>query len=241
VPAGTEYMACRMGFTPTPPANATIEQKDAWLKKISGASMPAPPVLVDLSAPNDQWSKDQGILFSAARDGHLPLIVGWGPFGHVATRSAVTKYPSCAVTLAFPWMEIRKNEAYAVFTGASSDQRAPWLVSGSEPSDESGQINAYFRWKSVQDTPVVFAMRLWLEHPTIDNSPANMPKESVASISLRRLQQFRVMPDKSYAWELVREGRSVASGSAKPDVAGLLTIPSATITTVPAELRLKLQ
>lgn len=240
VPAGTEYMACRMGFTPAPPADASNAQKDAWLRKISGASLPAPPVVVDFSAPNDQWSKDQGVLLNAAREGRLPLIVGWGPFGHAATRSAVTKSPLCAATLAFPWMEIRKNEAYAVFTDASSDQRAPW-INKPDQSDESGQINAYFRWKSVQDTPATFAMRVWIEQPANGNATVNWPKESVANVSFRRLQQFQVVPEKAYGWELVREGRAVASGSVKADAAGLLTIPSVTITTEPAELRLKLQ
>jgi len=43
-------------------------------------------------------------------------------------------------------MEIRKNEAYPVFTRASTDQRPPWSNPPGK-TDESGQINGYFRWK----------------------------------------------------------------------------------------------
>jgi hypothetical protein len=238
VPAGTGYVSCRMGFASPPSADAPNTQKGAWSRKISRAELPDPPVVVDLSATNDGWSKDQAVLLNAAREGHLPLIVGWGPFGHTGAYSPVAKYPGCAAALAMPWMEIRKNEACPVFTHASSDQRCPWLNKPGE-SDGSGQINAYFRWKSVTDTPSAFAMRLWLEHPTTDNSPPSTPRESVADITLRRLQEFEVVPDKSYEWELVRGERSVASGVIKPDVAGLLTIPNAIITVAPAELGVK--
>lgn len=240
VPAGTGYVSCRMGFAPPPPADAPKAQKDAWSKAISKAGLPDPPLVVDLSAQNDGWSGDQAVLLNAAREGHLPLIVGWGPFGHTGAYSPVAKYPRCADALALPWMEIRKNEAYPVFTHASSDQRPPWLNKPGE-FDESGQINAYFRWKSVTDTPSAFAMRLWLEHPATDNSPPGVPQESVADITLRRLQQFKVVPDKSYAWRLVCGEKSVASGVIEPDAAGLLTIPNATITVAPAELHLKPQ
>ena len=166
------------------------------------------------------------------------MVVGWGPFGHTGARSPVAKFPYCEAALALPWMEIRKNEACPVFTHASSDQRPTWLNKPGE-SDESGQINAFFRWKSVKDTPTVFAMRLWLEGAASDKTPPNAPKESVADITLRRLQKFQVVADKSYEWELVREGKSLASGVISPDPAGLLTIPKATITVTPVELRVR--
>lgn len=230
VPAGTAYAACRMGF---PPAGASQAQWAAWNLSMAKARLPDPPPVVDLSAPDDAWSNDQGVLLQAARDGRLPLIVGWGPFGHTGARSPVARYPNCAAVLAWPWLEILRNEAYPVFTHASTDQRAPW--SGSPGgSDESGQINAFFRWKSRADAPAELIMQLWL-----DDLRPEAPQESVADVTLRRLQQFRVVPDKRYAWKLIRGGQLLASGVITPDAAGLLTVPQATITAAPSELHLK--
>jgi poly(3-hydroxybutyrate) depolymerase len=237
VPAGTGYAACRMDFPPPPATDAPQAAKDAWLRRVSCAGSADPPVVVDLSAQNDTWSNDQAVLLNAASQGRLPLVVGWGPFGHTGGYSPVAKYPPCAAVLALPWMEIRKNQAYPVFIRASSDQRAPWLNKPGE-FDDSGQINAYFRWKVVNDTPNEFAMRLWLAHPA---AGAPSPKESTADVTLRRLQQFRVAQGRSFLWQLVRKDKPVASGVIQPDAAGLLTVPRATIATAPTILYLKPQ
>ena len=82
-------------------------------------------------------------------------------------------------------------------------------------------------------------MRVWLESAAPGTSPSSAQKESVADITLRRLQQFQVVAGKSYAWELVREGKSLATGAISPDPAGLLTVPKATITVTPVELRVR--
>jgi hypothetical protein len=63
-----------------------------------------------------------------------------------------------------------------------------------------------------------------------------MPETSTADITPRRLQQFRVRPGKSYRWRLLRNGKSVASGTVFPDVANLLTIPRLTLNLTPVEL-----
>jgi hypothetical protein len=240
VPAGTGYAACRMGFAPPPSPDALPLEKESWLKSISRSGSPDPPVVVDLSAQNDDWSNDQAVLLNAAREGRLPLVVGWGPFGHTGAYSPVARYPAAAAALAFPWMEVRKNEAYPVFTHVSSDQRVPWLNKAGQ-FDESGQINAFFRWKSVADTPSKFVLRLWLEGPATDTSPPNVPKESVADVAVRRLQRFTVVPGRSYQWRLIRKGEPERSGVITPDVAGLLTVPHATITAAPADLHLRRQ
>jgi hypothetical protein len=235
VPAGTEYGALRMGFPATLSAGSSPEDTAAWAKQISGAGLPDPPVLVNFSSQTDNWSKTQPELLRAAEAGHLPLILAWGPFGHTGSSTPIAKYPEDDVALAFPWLEIQKNAAYPVFTSATSDQRSPW---GKLPNDfdESGQINAYFRWKSVEDKPKHFAMSLWLAHPSVKNPPPAMPESSTADVTLRRLQSFQVMPGKSYSWKLVCEGRVVASGKVSPDAANLLTIPQVPLSVTPAEL-----
>ena len=236
VPAGTEYAASRMGgFPPEPAATASQAERDAWTKIISGVGLPDPPVAVDFSAQNDNWSKTQPALVHAARAGRLPLVLGWGLFGHPTFDKEIAKFPLCTVALAFPWQEIRKNEAYPVFTDASSDQRCPWQTASTN-SDASGQLNAYFRWKNQSDTPARFAMQLWLAQPAVSNAPPTMPSASTADLTLRRLQHFKVASGTTYAWQFVRDGKSIGSGQIKPDAANLLTIPRVTVTTASAEL-----
>ena len=216
VPAGTEYAAYR-----------------------TGGFVPAvdPPVITDFSSPKDNWSKTQPALVEAVQAQHLPLMLCWGPFGHTTFSVPVALNPTGQVALAFPWLEIRKNEAYPVFTHASCDQRSPWLGAPAE-FDEAGQSNAYFRWKAQQDTPSSFAMQLWLAHPEV-KMPLTMPETATADVTPRRFQQFKVQPGKSYMWSLARDGKVTASGKVQPDAAGLLTIPQLTLTTTPAELSIK--
>ena len=237
VPAGTEYTAFRMGWPPPLDANASQEAKDTWTRSISAADLPDPPVVVDFSAQNDNWSKTQDVLLNAARAGHLALVLGWGPFGHTTWRGPIEKFPLCEAALAFPWLEIRKNAAYPVFTHATTDQRPPWLGSP-DKFDESGQMNAWFRWKNQRDEASGFTIRLWLAHPALRNPPP-MPESSTTDVTLRRLQRFKVQPGKTYAWQLVRAGKPVAAGRIVPDAANLLTVPKLALTATPGELTLK--
>jgi hypothetical protein len=234
VPAGTEYAASRMGGWPPEPAEgASPAERDAWVKSLSGFGLPDPPVVVDFSATNDNWSKTQPALVEAALAGHLPLVLSWGAFGHTAEDPPIAKLPLCDVALAFPWWEIRRNEAYPVFTRASCDQHSPWRTLEVDPS---GQVNAYFRWQNQSDTRTAFAMDLWLAHPAVANPPATMPDAATADVTLRRLQKFSVQPGATYAWELKRDGNVVASGRITPDAANLLTVPRLPLTTAPSEL-----
>ena len=238
VPAGTEYVALRSGFPAAPEPGASPAERDTWTQQISGLGLPDPPIVIDFSAQNDNWSKTQPVLLNAALAGHLPLILGWGLFGHTGSSTAIAKYPQCDVALAFPWLEVRKNEAYPVFTHASCDQRAPWLGAASD-ADESGQMNAYFRWKSRQDKPSAFDIQLWIAHPKVENPPATMPDAATAAITLRRLQHFRVQPMKTYTWQVVRDDNVLASGKITSDAAHLLTIPRITLTTARVDLLVK--
>jgi poly(3-hydroxybutyrate) depolymerase len=238
VPAGTGYAAYRMGgFAPSPAMDAPQAERDAWLKLASGAGLPDPPVIVDFSSQQDGWSTTQPALVNVAQAGHLPLVLGWGPFGHVTFSSLIAKYPICDVALAYPWLEIRKNEAYPVFTRASTDQRCPWLNAPAD-YDGTGQMNAYFRWKNKEDAPASFSMQLWIDHPAVENPPG-MPNSATADVTLRRLQQFKVQPGRSYAWQMVRGGHEIASGNCSADDNGLLTIPTVGLSTEPVELLVK--
>lgn len=239
VPAGTGYASYRMGgFAPSPGVDATDAERDAWKRRASAAGLPDPPVIADFSSQADMWATTQPALVEAAAAGRLPLVLCWGMFGHTTFASLIAKNPTGEVALAFPWTEIRKNEAYPVFTNASSDQRCPWLNTPAE-YDEAGQSNAYFRWKSKFDAPGGFALQLWMEHPKT-TKPFTMPEKATADVTLRRLQQFKVQPQHSYAWQVSRNGVAVASGKAVADAANLLTIPRVELGVAPVLLSVKL-
>jgi poly(3-hydroxybutyrate) depolymerase len=236
VPAGTGFGSYSMGgFAPSPPINASKAERAAWILKASGAGYPDPPVIVDFSSPQDTWSVTQPALLQAAQAGHLPLVLSWGPFGHTAFGSRIARSSSCQVAMEYPWIQIRKDLAYPVFTHASSDQRSPWLNAPVE-LDESGQMNAYFRWENLQDTASAESMLLWIAHPAVKNPPATMPDSAVADVTLRRMEQFKVHPGRDYRWRLSRAGEILASGTVAPDEAGLLTIREVQLTLTPTEL-----
>lgn len=236
VPAGTNFASYSMGgFAPSPGFDASQSERETWRLRAAAPGIPDPPVTVDFSSWQDGWSVTQPALINAAQEGHLPLILSWGPFGHATFASAIAKSPLCQVALEFPWLEIRKNEAYAVFTHASSDQQSAWQNAPAE-FKESGQMNAYFRWKADEDTPARFSIKLWIDHPHVTDPPPAMPNEAIADVTLRRLQQFKVATGKSYEWHLTQGGRLVASGKIKPDLANLLTFPHLPLTTTQSEL-----
>ncbi len=239
VPAGTSYASYRLGgFGPSPDVGATDADRAAWVLRASGVGLPDPPVICDFSSHIDSWSTTQPALVNAAHAGHLPLVLCWGRFGHTTWAEAVMKFPICNVALAFPWTEIRKNEAYPVFTNASCDQRVPWLNAPVD-YDDAGVTNAFFRWKSEKDTATDFSMQLWIEHPTVPDPQPSMPRNATADVTPRRLQQFKVEPSKSYIWQVSDGGKILASGKVTPDAANLLTIPKVPIAMTPVDLSLK--
>jgi hypothetical protein len=103
---------------------------------------------------------------------------------------------------------------------------------------DTGQINGFFRWQSMTDRPTKFTMRLWLQSPINDQSATIFPEQSIADLTLRRLQHFKVTEGHVYEWNLVRGRAVLASGEIRPDNANLLTIRRVTITRDPVELRL---
>jgi poly(3-hydroxybutyrate) depolymerase len=236
VPAGTGYAAYGMGGFPSSTAAAEAQSgPDEGMNRASGSSLPDPPVIVDFSSPIDSWSRTQPALLQAAQAEHLPLILGWGAFGHTIFGSRIARYPQCQIALAYPWLQIRRNKAYPAFTHASTDQHSPWLGSPAE-FDDSGQMNAYFRWSDKRDTSSKFVMQLWIAHPAVQNPPASMPDSAVVDITLRRLQQFKIRPGQIYAWRLSGGDGVVSSGEAHADAGDLLTIPQVKLSTTPENL-----
>ena len=190
--------------------------------RVFGKDVPDPPILVNFSAPNDNWSKDQEKLIAYFKDKKFPLVFAWGPHGH---QSSVAGYHPAAQL--FPWRSIRKNEAYPVFSNASTDNNYPGFKNANG-GDESGQIGALFRWKSISDTPGNFQIDLRLVNKA-EIKPAlkaeiDLPNTAQTAVSFRRLQSFKTEAGQTYQWSLSREGKTLQSGAAKADGTGLLTI-----------------
>ena len=252
VPAGINYASYRFagvaGISPIPALDAAPADLDAWKKRAAGVGMPDPPVICDFSSPDDGWSATQPPLVYAAQYGHLPFILTWGPFGHATFAERMMPYTICQVGLVFPWLEIKKNEAYAAFTHSTCDEVCPW-INGPTDFHGAGNLNAYLRWKSDEDTPTSFKMQLWIANPTIPGPtaaegqpagpPVGMPYKATADVTPRRLQQFKVTPGTTYAWTVSQDGKVIASGDVAPDIANLLTIPKVPLTLAPVELALK--
>jgi hypothetical protein len=162
VPAGTEHVFLRMGFTertqiPNHPTGPTLQitHPPDYLARISGAGKPDAPPVVNFSSQMDGAATNQENLLQACHDGRHLMVFTWAPWGHKCDYARINP-----AVLAYPWLSIRRDEAYPVFTDATSDQHYPGLYS--KDDDQEGQINAYFRWKNVRDEPAQFRMDLWL-------------------------------------------------------------------------------
>jgi pimeloyl-ACP methyl ester carboxylesterase len=228
VPAGAMHVMERMQFPAPVPATASASAKETYLRLVSGQGLPDAPPILNFSSQTDEWSRDQPQFLRAVHDGRHALVFAWGPWGHANwyERSNRAAYE-------FPWLRIRKNEAYPVFTEASTDQQYP----GCKPSrpDPDGQINAFLRWKNIRDTPDEFSMELRLVQQTELSAPITLPQEATADVSLRRLQQFKVQTQKTYVWTF----GSNQSGEVRSDAAGLLTFPRVVISARPGQLTVK--
>lgn len=194
--------------------------------------VPDPPVVVNFSSYRDGWSKEQSLFIEECKKKRYHLVFAMGHFGH---GGDVGRYPSSAK--AFPWREIRKDQAYAVFTDASTDDVWP----GSQPPNDkkgTGQIGALFRWKNLKDTANEFQMELWMvtrEEVNAHKKEKDLPTSATAEVSLRRLQNFKLGSEKG-TWTLKQGGKTLASGTAGVDASGLLIIGKLPLSTEPAVL-----
>lgn len=214
VPATIVYPAARMGFV-------GADGKDVAAEEFK---MPEydPPVCFDWSGSNDAWSRDHDVLYRNMNRFKLQFCGYWGDYGHCGSYADAWK-KNDLIAKTFDWLSIKKNEAYPVFTDASTNDKIPWpqqawqaadgtggkIVNGVETakgtitpregSDIVGQWNGWFRWEIVKDTPTELAVKLWI--PSEDELPTEImkrPVSAVADVSMRRLQQFQ--PGHSGKW-----------------------------------------
>ena len=164
VPAGIEHVSDRMYF---PPASIP-----------AGVHLPDPPVVINYSAQNDDWSKGQERFVHAMNERKYPLYFYWGPFGHANNDQQILRVND--LIHSFDWLQVKRNEAYAVFTNASCNDPLPW------PDDRNstlaGQINAFFHWNTASDTESQFEIELRLRSPNDLDTQFSIPTHATADV-----------------------------------------------------------
>ena len=213
VPAGIEHVSQRMFFPPmSMPATLTLAD---------------PPVVVDYSAPNDGWAFGHERFVAAMEERKYALYFYWGPFGHANNSVAIMQVND--LINSFAWLEVKRNQAYAVFTKASCNSKIPWPDQLKETAP--GQVNAFFRWKNVSDAPDKLVMSLFLTTSGDLKTKFTIPTQANADVSLRRLQKLKVKPGEALRWTF-----GPARGEVAADASGLITIPGLSITAEPTML-----
>ena len=216
VPAGVEHVAGRMYFPPREvPAGVTI---------------PDPPIVVDYSAQDDGWSRGHDAFIRAMSGRKYALFMYWGPFGHANNHENIKKVNDLIDS--FDWLGVRKDEPYPVFTDASTDDPIPWPDHLADR--KAGQINAFFRWKNVSETPEAIETSLFLVKPSELRTTFAIPAEATADVSLRRLQKLRVAPGALVRWTF-----GTTEGEARADAVGCITVPRRKITAEPTTLSIR--
>lgn len=213
VPAGIEHVSQRMYFPP----QAVPES----------VKIPDPPIAIDESAQNDEWSNGHERFVKAMNDRKYAILFYWGPFGHAGNHLLIEKVNDLASS--FDWLNVKKNEAYPVFTKATSNSKLPW------PDDlksaAPGQVNAFFRWKCLSDAKDRLEMSLFLATPAEMKTTFESPTEATADVSLRRIQNRPVRPGGTFQWTF-----GTAKGEGRADAGGVVTIPGLKITANPTTL-----
>jgi len=160
-------------------------------------------------------------------DRKYPLHMYWGPFGHANNHEQIMKVND--LINSFDWLNVKLNEAYAVFSNASCNSKLPWPDNTKDKA--SGQINAFFRWKNIADTKDKLEMSLFLVSAKDIKTSFDIPKEATADVSVRRVQNLKTTPGATFKWSF-----GAARGSVKADATGLITVPGLKITAKPATL-----
>lgn len=172
VPAGVRHCIDRCGLSGNAPEGFTI---------------PDPPVVIDYSGQNDGWSGEHELLYAAMKKARYALIGFWGAYGHANNDLVIEEKNDLVHSLDIA--TIRRNAAYPVFTNASSDDEIPWPDHCDSP--DSGQVNAFFRWRVIEDTASRFSIEIRLMNKDDWQTRVTLPESVTADLLLRRLQNFK--------------------------------------------------
>lgn len=163
-------------------------------------------------------------------DRKYALFMYWGPFGHANNHEQILKVND--LVNSFDWLAVKKNEAYPVFIGASTNDPLPWP--DELTSKKSGQLNAFFRWQNVSDTADAVEMKLFLVKAADLKTSFTIPTEATADVTLRRVQKLKVAPGAAVSWTF-----GTAKGETKADAQRVVTIAGLKMTSEPTTLSVR--
>ncbi|MCR5413350.1 MAG: hypothetical protein K6F50_01315 [Kiritimatiellae bacterium] len=233
VPATVWFAAARLGFV-----GEDAKDAESW----DPHRFPDPPVSIEWSGVDDVWSRDREVVVRNMAKRKWQHIVLWGDYGHCGSISEAREKNDLVGS--FDWLSIRRDEAYAAFTNATCDDKLPWPFSVWQPSRDwfsgwdgdissakmkiaegaktSGQINAFFRWRTVCDRQGLFGMELWIASPEELGTRRILPPESaVADVTPRRMQTFSTAAAEKFRWTFGGHSGVVERGAD-----GVVTIPA---------------
>jgi len=216
VPAEVKHVSSRMYFPP--------------MKLPADVKIPDPPIVIDYSAQNDGWSRGHDAFAKTMNERKYALFLYWGPFGHANNQANIMKVND--LINSFDWLSVKKNEPYPVFTNASTNDPLPWPDQLKDK--KAGQINAFFRWKDVRETPTTVATTLYLLNHSDLKTTFAIPVEATADISLRRLQMLPTAPGTKVRWTF--DG---STGDAVADAVACITVSGLKITAEPTRLSIQ--
>ena len=238
VPATAWFAAARL---------AMVNADGTWTDDWDAARWADPPVAVEWSGVDDVWSRDRDIVIRTLQRRRWPHLVLWGDYGHCGLVSAAREKNDLVER--FDWLAVRRNVAYPVFTDATCDDVLPWpfktwrptktawfsgwaddieeaemvIADGAEPV---GQINGFFRWRTVRDDDGGLEMELWIASAEeLETRHFTPPAAALADVTVRRIQSPALAAAPELAWRFGDQ-----SGVARRDAHGALTIPALVLT-----------
>lgn len=246
VPATAWFAAARLGFVRGDGRDVEHWSTDRWAE---------PPVCVEWSGTNDMWSRDREVVIRNLIKRKWSHLVLWGDYGHCGSVSEARAHNDLVER--FDWLAVRRDAAYPVFTEATCDDRLPWpfkvwkpnygwfsgwkgdvtsailqIADGARPN---GQINAFFRWRNVQDGADGVALELRIASAEeIGTRQFAPPASAVADVTVRRIQTPELSHAARLAWTF-GDRHDVAIRDEK----GAITIPKLNLTQDAKVLQLK--
>lgn len=215
VPATVWLAAARMGF---------VDEKGKDVPADSFVPPPADPAPVfDWSGSDDAWSRERDVLYRNADRFRFAYTGWWGAYGHCGSLSKARE-KNDLIFAGVDFFSIRKNRAYVVFSGASSNDGLPWPEAGCASgagavkvaggvelkagqlqrragSPEAGQWNAWLKGVVTRDEPDRLEIEVWIADE--DEMPSKMfrrPETATAEVTVRRLQNFGRAPGARARW-----------------------------------------
>lgn len=234
VPATIWYAAARLGM---------VDEKGADVPAASFVQPAADPAPVfDWSGSDDAWSREHDVMYRNADRFRFAYVGWWGEYGHCGSVSDARKQNDL-VCQGMRFFDIRRDQAYVVFTKSDSNDPLPWpeqacaasagavkVVNGvelkagklarREGSPSSGQWNGWLQGQVTVDTPERLEADVWIaSEKEVPSAMFKRPAAAKADVSFRRLQRFAHAAGAKARWTA-----GSASGEVSLDDCGLFTL-----------------